>query len=600
MRVSDITTPKIKRVQLVDRIGSEPNIFGTVHITSSHLIFKADEGGKEIWVANSLIGAVEKSSISAAGSRLMIKCKHFLTLSLLIAKDKECQNLYESLIRCSKLVNISDSFAFVCKDLGEIKRPDSSGNWWRLDWYKEFARQGVSDAWKESNFNEGYQYCDTYPERLWIPRNASTQLLIGSCRFRSRARLPVLTYFHKSNSATITRCSQPLSGFSARCVEDENLMELISEANPSNSPLYLVDTRPRVNAMVNKVQGKGFEDVRNYTKLQFHFFDIENIHVMRNSLIRLLDACQKPLSVTDFLKSVDASGWLKHLKSLLECGKFIAESLWRGISCVIHCSDGWDRTSQTVSLAQLILDPYYRTVQGFQVLIDKDWLGFGFKFDDRCAHTANGDESAKEVSPIFTQFLDVVWQIMRKKPHDFEFNERFLLEINEHAYSCAYGTLIGNCDKDRKDLQTMKRTRSLWSYMDSRINDYINPFYRPCNSFLADIDVRSCSFVVWTAMYNRFDTGIQPREYFLDVALTMKSHMSHMEELVDNPQLLEENGSSIAVKWQSLLSADECTSCLREFMSRFDKRVHCVKCGKIYCHRCFTSDNQRICANCAK
>lgn len=54
------------------------------------------------------------------------------------------------------------------------------------------------------------------------------------------------------------------------------------------------------------------------------------------------------------------------------------------------------------------------------------------------------------MSPIFTQFLDVVWQLTRKKPLDFEFNERFLIEINEHAYACEYGTFVGNCDKDRK------------------------------------------------------------------------------------------------------------------------------------------------------
>lgn len=42
--------------------------------------------------------------------------------------------------------------------------------------------------------------------------------------------------------------------------------------------------------MVNKVQGKGFEDERNYTNMRFHFFDIDNIHVMRASLQKLVDS----------------------------------------------------------------------------------------------------------------------------------------------------------------------------------------------------------------------------------------------------------------------------------------------------------------------
>ena len=113
---------------------------------------------------------------------------------------------------------------------------------------------------------------------------------------------------------------------------------------------------------------------------------------------------------------------------------------------LVHCSDGWDRTSQLTSLSQLMLDPYYRTYEGFkvqklidchlfsydesnpyvhctyhdcfhcalrdiypclQVLVEKEWLSFGHKFTDRLGNL----HCPNERSPVFLQFLDCTWQV---------------------------------------------------------------------------------------------------------------------------------------------------------------------------------------------
>ena len=42
------------------------------------------------------------------------------------------------------------------------------------------------------------QLCDTYPQCLFVPTSVSTIVLVGSASFRSKGRLPVLTYLHKN------------------------------------------------------------------------------------------------------------------------------------------------------------------------------------------------------------------------------------------------------------------------------------------------------------------------------------------------------------------------------------------------------------------
>lgn len=68
--------------------------------------------------------------------------------------------------------------------------------------------------WKISKINEQYEVCDSYPAVWAVPAQATDEDLRAVAAFRSRGRIPVLSWIHPESQATITRCSQPLVGVS--------------------------------------------------------------------------------------------------------------------------------------------------------------------------------------------------------------------------------------------------------------------------------------------------------------------------------------------------------------------------------------------------
>jgi myotubularin-related protein 6/7/8 len=148
----------------------------------------------------------------------------------------------------------------------------------------------------------------------------------------------------------------------------------------------IVDARPTINAYAMQAVGMGSENMDNYPWATKEYLGIANIHVMRDSLNKVVDAL-KDYDLTSLppnREQLAKSGWLKHISQILKGAKLIAERVGLQHSHVlIHCSDGWDRTSQLSALSQLCLDPFYRTINGFIVLVEKDWLSFGHMFHHR-------------------------------------------------------------------------------------------------------------------------------------------------------------------------------------------------------------------------
>lgn len=525
-----IRTTKVEQVKLLDRFSTNnKSLTGTLYLTATHLLF-IDAHQKETWILHHHIASVEKLALTTSGCPLVIQCKNFRIVHFIVPRERDCHDIYNSLLQLSKQAKYEDLYAFSYNP----KQNDTErlNGWQLIDLAAEYERMGVPNAnWQLSDANREYKVCETYPRELYVPRTASRPVIVGSSNFRSKGRLPVLSYCQQGTEAAICRCSQPLSGFSARCLEDEHLLQAISKANPGNRYMYVVDTRPKLNAMANRAAGKGYENEDNYSNIRFQFVGIENIHVMRSSLQKLLEVNgSKGLSVNDFYSGLESSGWLRHIKAVLDAAIFLAKAIVvENASVLVHCSDGWDRTSQVCSLGSLLLDSYYRTMKGFMVLIEKDWISFGHKFSERCGHL---DGDPKEVSPVFTQFLECVWHLTEQFPQAFEFNEAFLLQIHEHIHSCQFGNFLGNCQKEREELRLKEKTYSLWPFLLADKKKYLNPLYSSKSQRLTVLEPNTASFnfKFWRNMYHQFDRTLHPRQSVLNIIMNMNEQNKQLEE----------------------------------------------------------------------
>ena len=371
----------------------------------------------------------------------------------------------------------------------------------------EFERQGALEAdsgWRETSLNEEFELCSTYPKVLLFPKTMDDSDITAVSKFRSKQRLPALSWLHPENRAAIVRCAQPLVGITGKKSEaDEKLFTEIQKANGGQKGVSMLDARPWANAVANKGRKGGYEKLDNYvgSDATLLFLNIDNIHVMRNSLYGMhalirSNQTSGPVDRAD----INETGWPAYVGRVLGGGATIVREIEeKARTCVVHCSDGWDRTAQLAAVPALCMEPYYRTKDGFRVLCQREWNSFGHKFRDR----TYGFQKRHERSPIFFQFLDCVQCIMHKYPEAFEFNEWFLLQAVDALYSMAYSDYRCNHEKGTIAERENRTPASMWSLLfGDRAAEFSNPAYSPDKHgrvLTPPVEART-----WVAYFNRW------------------------------------------------------------------------------------------------
>lgn len=601
-----------------------------------------------------------------SASHIRVYCKDFTYYSFDFPNDLACSEVYLKLSLLVTAPKVKQSarefYAFNYKANLLETRLETSG-WLLYSPELEYRRQKlINDGeegsfWRLTSINNKYRFCPSYPRTWVVPSSISDSVLKYAGKFRSKQRIPAVVYKHRAgvNENVIARCSQPLVGLNLqnRSLQDEKLVEEIfrsqqqeraaklspdSEYRDQPQRNLIVDLRPLTNAMAQHALGAGTENVDNYRGHITHsdssemnmrknrhlqvvdkiFCNIDNIHVMRDSINKLVsilsDLDKYPISSQGnsqyplLQQSLAKTQWLHRLSVILQSVDRITKSVHLNNSNVlIHCSDGWDRTSQVSALLQLCLDPYFRTIKGFAVLVEKEWVSFGFKFSIRADHggcvgaltpniqrdsvdssTADSESSvnvssssesglsppssiqnsngggngisktavtsffqraanhikntasaaassaslmaldgnlenvnytvykgSNECSPIFHQFLECVYQIMRQHPTKFEFNSRFLKRLFYHYYSCQYGTFLFDNEMLAQENDLSNETVSVWDYFFSRPAEFANKSYQESpNDEVLFVNFSDIKW--WHELYGRSDEEMNGLSNSLD------------------------------------------------------------------------------------
>jgi len=324
------------------------------------------------------------------------------------------------------------------------------------DLNSELERCGVGSGkdWKIQQ-NLQFQFCESYPALIAIPTVVTDEMFFEAKKGWQSGRCPIWCW-----SDPKPRKFKPFLARSAKLLGDpEELNELhMRFVRWSQLPTITVDATAYTAA---KVQGC-------YEKL------LDICYFERTSSEQ-----EKFVEKEAWMVQFEETRWPRQIISAMSISVSAVTQMLANRNILVEGHSPSHSESLVVSLIELMMDPFYRTLQGFQLLVEKEWVAAGFRFLD--SHITQS--GVKGQNSIFLLFLDCVHQLLLQFPLSFEFTEVFLVHLWNSVTSCLYGDFIFNSDKERST-PVFSKTNSFWAHSKSfgaedRTEDlHINVAYR--------------------------------------------------------------------------------------------------------------------------
>jgi len=375
--------------------------------------------------------------------------------------------------------------------------------------------------------NSNYEVCETYPKKLIMLKGLTNEQIVNDSDLRNNHRFPIFTWH--SDDVFIFQTASIHNSYSID--NEQNLVYIYREMIPSALTFHTIVFGSDIPKLTQIASMKNSELKEPHEEFPMPV-------LLKNYFTDLCWFIRTFFNKQNFIDKLQQKDWFNLVKIVMRQAVSAVHEMKENYSSLIIVSkDSQDRVPLISSVIQLLADPYYRTIEGFYVLIEKEWCYFGhrfrqslqhynysFKYNDSVFYSSNGtninahtvsikpdddlnsdnleNDNEDSAEPIFIIFLDCCFQIMNQFPNMFQFNTNLLLFYAKHAYSCRFGNFLTNCESERVQYEIVKNFESIQTAIQKSTNYFISLNYTPemSGKFIIPL-VEDEDFRLWKQYY---------------------------------------------------------------------------------------------------
>ncbi|XP_048875083.1 myotubularin-related protein 12-like isoform X2 [Brienomyrus brachyistius] len=402
-------------------------------------------------------------------NKIIIYCKDLrvFQFSLKLAKEEAAKKVFQGIVHHSlEPKSLRCIFAFsYCENIAAApetqKKPRTLMFENIVDWMEEMKR--TKGNCKLLEINKDFTISQRLPQFFFIPTNVLEKDL---ATYQGKG-VPIWCWSHHSGCALFKTASLPLVQEESSLRAQKQYMERMLNAVAHN---YLY----AVKAVELSETLPSIQDIQqSYSRFKQNF---------------LIDSIGEFwISDMKWFSTLETTRWLSIIRQCLHKAVEVVEYLEKENTNILLIEDGGaDLNCVISSLVQLMLDPHYRTLTGFQSLVQKEWVVGGHNFLDRCNHVHNKDKE----SPVFLLFLECVWQLLQQHSLAFQFSETYLTVLSDSVSVAIFSTFLFSSPYQRACImKTESQTcgsplniPSVWDWslqFDCKSQEFLfNPLYR--------------------------------------------------------------------------------------------------------------------------